>query len=209
MVAKDCPYRPNTRVRLLCLALFLVMCGGVVQAQGDSTRFIHRNPTLAMPLTDNQAPRIHSPRKALILSAVLPGAGQVYNHQAWKIPIIYAALGGVGYYSYSNYIQMKSLKEEYLFRVQHDNATGNAAWANYPTSNIYNMYDSYNKTFQLSIIIGVAVYGLNLLDAYVFGHLFDFQIDDDLSFQFSPGMLPLVSSSSPMPVPSACFSFRF
>ena len=56
----------------------------------------------------------HSPQRAIILSAVLPGAGQVYNRQAWKIPIIYAALGGIGYYTYNNYSQMKYYKDEYL-----------------------------------------------------------------------------------------------
>ncbi len=34
----------------------------------------------------------HSAKKASTLSAILPGAGQVYNKQAWKIPIIYAFL---------------------------------------------------------------------------------------------------------------------
>lgn len=135
-----------------------------------------------------QVKKEHSPNTALILSAVLPGAGQVYNHQAWKVPIVYAGIGGVGYYTWYNYKEMVKFKDEYLFRVNHDQATRLEGYENYPTTNIYNMYESYNKTFQLSIIIGVAVYGLNLLDAYISGHLFDFEMNDDITLNLAPSL---------------------
>lgn len=133
--------------------------------------------------------RSHSPRRAVLLSAVLPGAGQVYNHQAWKIPIIYAGFAAVGYWIGSNYSQMKLYRDEYLFRRQHGDTPSLQDYANYPTANIYNMYQSYNKNFQLSVIVGVAVYGLNLIDALVFGHLYEFEISDDLSLTAQPALL--------------------
>lgn len=131
----------------------------------------------------------HSANKALALS-LLPGAGQVYNKQAWKIPIIYGALGTMGYFVYDNYQSMSVFKDEYLFRVNNNGQTLSPELAQYPTQNIYNMYESYNKNFQLMIIISVAVYGINLIDAYVFGHLFDYQIDDDIAMTLSPSLLP-------------------
>ena len=156
-------------------------------AQNDSV--VYRQEGQVVTSTEQQtAVKEHSANRALILSAILPGAGQVYNRQAWKIPIIYAALGGMVYYSYYNYTQMRSYKDEYLYRVNHFDNPSDADMANIPTSNIYNLYETYNKSFQLSIIITVAVYGLNLLDAYVFGHLFDFQINDDLSLHVAPGI---------------------
>ena len=54
--------------------------------------------------------------------------------------------------------------------------------------NIYNLYQVYEKNFQLSIIAGVAIYALNLIDAYCYGHLFDFQINDDLTLRFTPAI---------------------
>ena len=134
-------------------------------------------------------PKEHSASKALFLS-FLPGAGQVYNGQAWKVPIIYGAFAGVGYFIHYNYIRMVKFKDEYLYRVNHNDTPNLADYANYPTSGIYNLYNAYNRDFQLMIIIAAGIYGLNLIDAYVFGHLYDFQIDDNLSLNLSPGLLP-------------------
>ncbi len=158
--------------------------------------------------TDSVA-NTHSPKKALILSAILPGTGQVYNRQAWKVPIVYAAIGGIGYYTYNNYTQMKYYKDEYLYRVNHNDNPLDEELSNTPTSNVYNLYEAYNKTFQLSVIVTVAVYGLNLLDAYVFGHLFDFQITDDLTLNIAPSFTPILNNSHIAFAPAASLTFRF
>ena len=155
----------------------------------------------------------HNPNRALLLSAVLPGAGQVYNKQWWKVPIVYVAIGGIGYVTYNNFSQMKYYRDEYLYRVANNGQTqypDNPDMVATPTSNIYNMYEAYNKTFQLSVIVSIAVYGINLLDAYVFGHLFEFQISDDLSMNMSPSLMPssVAPGSAPF-LPAASLSLRF
>ena len=131
----------------------------------------------------------HSPDVALRWS-LLPGAGQIYNEQAWKVPIIYGAFAGVGYFIYDNYKAMRLFKDEYLDRVNHGDAFQNPDYASYPTSNIAELYNKYNRNFQLMIIIAAGIYGLNLLDAYVFGHLFNFTIDDDISLNVLPAVQP-------------------
>lgn len=136
--------------------------------------------SLLFPFSTCQAQE-HSATKAMCLS-ILPGAGQVYNHQAWKIPIIYGAFAGMGYFIYDNYQSMKMFKDEYLYRVNHDGATSLSGYEGYSTNNIYSLYNSYNQTYQLMVIITVGIYALNLVDAYVFGHLFEFQMSDDISF---------------------------
>jgi hypothetical protein len=128
----------------------------------------------------------HSATKAMCLS-LLPGAGQVYNHQAWKIPIIYGAFAGMGYFIYDNYQSMKMFKDEYLFRVNNPGSTNLPNYASYPDNSILSLYNSYNQTFQLMVIITVGIYALNLVDAYVFGHLFEFQMSDDLTM--GPGVI--------------------
>lgn len=127
----------------------------------------------------------HSPDVALRWS-LIPGGGQIYNHQAWKVPIIYGAFAGMGYLIYDSYQDMKMFKDEYLYRVNHNDTPSLEGYESYPTSNIYSLYNSYNRNFQLMIIITAGIYALNLVDAYVFGHLFDFQIDDDISMNMAP-----------------------
>lgn len=138
----------------------------------------------------------HSANTALCWS-LIPGGGQIYNHQAWKVPVIYGAFTGMGYLIYNNYTYMKMFKDEYLYRVNNNEATNLPDYESYPTSNIYNLYNTYNKNFQLMIIITVAIYGLNLVDAYVFGHLFDFQIDDNISLNMVPSLQPTPSGWHP------------
>ena len=179
------PLCAPTRVWILFLTLFLAFDVPITNAQDTLAVMQQSAPQATMSG--------HSAKKALILSAVLPGAGQVYNRQAWKVPIVYGAIGGVSYFIYSNFTQMKYYKDEYLYRVRHNDATqypDNPDMVATPTSNIYNLYEAYDKTFQLSVIVAVAVYGLNLLDAYVYGHLFDFQISDDISLHVSPLLTP-------------------
>lgn len=178
------------------LTLFCVSSFNAIKAQSDSLLSVQQGK-LEATVHKMEMEKPHSAKKALILSAVLPGAGQVYNGQAWKIPIIYVGLGGVAYYTYNNYTQMKLYKEEYLYRVNNNDATlhpDDPDIANNTRSNIYNLYEDYNKTFQLSIIIATAIYGLNLLDAYVFGHLYDFQITDDLTLNISPEIIPTIQT---------------
>ena len=116
-----------------------------------------------------------------MLLSIVPGGGQVYNRQAWKIPVIYGAFAGMGYLVYDNYQSMRMFKDEYLFRQQHGGSTNLSDYASYPTSSIYSLYNSYNQTYQLMVIITVGIYALNLIDAYVFGHLFNFQMSDDIA----------------------------
>jgi len=145
---------------------------------GVAIFFLFAQPLQAQQ--QQQQPLSHSATKALCLS-LLPGAGQVYNHQAWKIPIIYGAFAGMGYFIYDNYQSMKMFKDEYLYRVNNNGATNLSGYESYTTSNIYSLYNSYNQNFQLMIIITVGIYALNLVDAYVFGHLFEFQMSDDIT----------------------------
>ena len=167
---------------------------------------ISQDTTPAVPISKE-----HSPKKAVMLS-LLPGAGQVYNGQAWKIPIIYAGLGTLGYLAYNNYTQMVKFRDDYLNCV-HNGYTHSQldGYASYPPESIGNMYQSYNKNFQLMVIISVGVYALNLVDAYVFGHLYDFQITDDLSMNLFPSIQTTISGSG-VPfaaVPSFGVSLRF
>lgn len=197
----------NTRTHVLSLSrtfrhaliaiLFLMATSSVIAQQ-----VIIETP----PAVTIHQPTPHNPTKAVLLS-LIPGAGQIYNGQAWKIPIIYAALGGVGYFVYDYYTNMTAFKNEYLHRVN-GGTPQLKGYTNYPNSSIYNLYQSNNKNFQLFVIISAAVYGLNLIDAYVFGHLYDFQVNDDLSLNLSPSFTPDYTNPTGL-APTLQMTFRF
>ncbi len=180
---------------LVCVLLLVCMQQGNAQ-DGDSMLRRKRKPV--------EVEGKHSPRTALRWS-LIPGGGQVYNGQAWKVPIIYGLLAGVGYLIYYNYDKMDTFRDEYLYRVDHGGTPRMQDYAGYPTSNIYSLYNSYNRYFQLYSVIAAGIYALNLLDAYVFGHLYDFQIDDNISMNVLPSVQP-----SPYGLqPSLAMSLRF
>ena len=136
--------------------------------------------------TPQQAVSTHSANTALWKSAVIPGWGQIYNRQAWKVGIIYGGAAVATYFGVTNYRNAQKFKTEYINRNEGNTTDLLPDYASYPDENIYNLYQAYEKNFQLSIIAGVAIYALNLIDAYCYGHLFDFQINDDLSLRLIP-----------------------
>lgn len=136
--------------------------------------------------------KVHSPKRAAIYSAVLPGAGQVYNGKWWKVPIIYAGFGGVGYLVYDNYSNYKTFLTAYKLK------TGNLDEGETPTeyeiqlsesylaSQLQSYKESYRRDFEFYCILMAAWYGLNIVDAIVDGHLYTYDISDDLSFHIDP-----------------------
>lgn len=127
----------------------------------------------------------HSPKKATWLSVCLPGAGQAYNKKYWKMPIVYAA-GGTAVYGIVFYTkQYNNFKSAYVERL----ATGTNADGTYnqfqtPTLKEYRDYYRYYR--DLSYIGLGAVYILQIVDAAVDAHFFDFKITDDLSLNVQP-----------------------
>lgn len=133
--------------------------------------------------------RLHSPHKAAIYSAILPGAGQVYNKKYWKVPLIYTAFGtGIYFiqYNYKNYIHYR---EAYKARVDEDPLTIDQYVGLYTDENLKYLRDFYRRNFELSCIVTGAIYILNIIDASVDAHLFYFQVDDDVSLRISSSFL--------------------
>lgn len=172
-------------MRIVCVSLFLVLHASFATPL-SAQRLETRRP---MEVKTVVVPEEHSASKALCLS-LIPGCGQIYNGQAWKVPIIYGAFAGLGYFIHYNYTRMVKYRDEYLYRVNHNDSPDLQEYAAYPTSSIYSLYNSYNRDFQLMIILTAGVYALNLIDAYVYGHLYGFQIDDNISLNVSPGVQP-------------------
>ncbi|NVK66607.1 MAG: hypothetical protein HWE22_18585 [Flavobacteriales bacterium] len=143
--------------------------------------------------------RPHSIRRAILYSAVVPGAGQVYNHLAmpkgkkkafWKVPLIYAALGTTTFFFTTNQKEQGRLKREYLYRLESTNPDyakyHYKEVSQYDDAGILTLYNQYLNWRDLSILAVGAVYILQLVDAGVEAHFVDFDVSEDLSISVDP-----------------------
>ena len=147
---------------------------------------------------DSVAP--HSIRKAVILSACAPGAGQIYNHLAmpkgqkkafWKVPLIYAGLGTSTFFLVRNQIEQKNLKTEFTNRAEnplyiHGKDFPGAGYENYDDQGILTLYNQYINWRDLSILAVGAFYFIQIVDAGVEAHFVSFDVSEDLSFAIDP-----------------------
>jgi hypothetical protein len=130
----------------------------------------------------------HSAHKASIYSLVLPGLGQAYNKKYWKIPVIYAGFGVLAYNINSNNVETKKFTEAYRYRINGDTfAIDNEYVTRYSNVNdLLRGRDFYRRRVELSIIFTAAWYLLNVVDAAVDAHFFDYDISEDLSLNIQP-----------------------
>jgi len=149
------------------------------------------------------------PGRAAILSATLPGLGQAYNGAYWKIPIIYAGFGAVAYAVNFNNNEYQVFRKAYLAKVD-GNPNTIDEYPLYSDAALKRAMDYYRRNLELSYILGVALYLLNILDANVQAHLMDFDVSEDLSMRLEPQLAPLPFLAGPAShTPGLKLTFRF
>ncbi len=128
-----------------------------------------------------------APAKAAFYSAVLPGLGQAYNGSYWKIPIAYAGIGTGVYFYLKNDKEYDSYRNAYKDRLagRKDEFTVNGV-QRISTNGLIRAQEFYQKNKEISILVTVGVYVLNIIDANVEAHLRQFNVDEDLSVK--PGL---------------------
>ncbi len=127
----------------------------------------------------------HRANHAAILSAVLPGAGQIYNKSYWKVPILYGGFAALVYYINFNNKSYKTFKTAYLYRTDADSTTIDS-YPNYTNDDLLVRKDFYRRNRDFCYILTGLVYVLNIVDAYVDAHLKDFDVSDDLTIKTHP-----------------------
>lgn len=154
----------------------------------------------------------HDPKKATNRSLILPGWGQAYNKQYWKIPLVYGALSiPTITFIYNNNIY-KAARFAYDARIA-ASADGGFDSTGYNTletkyqradiNTIQTLRNSARRDRDYSVLWFFIVWGLNVADATVFGHLKDFDVSNDLALNVQP------SFNSSTRTPSLNFSLKF
>ncbi|ETN97069.1 DUF5683 domain-containing protein [Zhouia amylolytica] len=133
-----------------------------------------------------------SPSRAAFYSAVLPGLGQAYNKRYWKIPIVYGAIGTGVYFYLENTKQYDRYRDAYKSRLAGFNT--DEFWGTDADGNPKNTPDLsedalrdaqefYQKNKDLSLLITIGLYALNIIDANVDAHLKQYNMSDDLTLK--------------------------
>ena len=141
--------------------VLLLLISSITFAQGDNS------VAKKSDLSDSAFVMQKSPMGAFWRSAILPGWGQFYNESYWQIPVVWGISAWFGYLwkdRNDNYILYKDLYKKSL--TEFDN--GNIDYKN--------LRDFYRDDRDLYAIYLGLTYFLNLIDAYVDAHLFDFDV---------------------------------
>lgn len=151
-----------------------------------------------------------SAKRALWLSLVLPGAGQIYNRKYWKLPIVYGGFVGCIYALQWNNMMYKDYAQAYMDIMDNDPNTqsyneflhlGNKIDDSnraYYQKVFKNRKDLYQRWRDMSIFAMIGVYALSVIDAYVDASLSEFDISKDLSLKIQPAVLNNKESRNPL-----------
>lgn len=141
------------------------------------------------------------PTKAVIYSAIFPGLGQIYNKKYWKLPIVYGGFLGVVYAVTWNGNMYGGYKDAYKDIMT--DPYNKTRWHEYTSQSpetilssqpemtktkelLKRRRDYFRRNRDLAIIVGVGLYALCMIDAYVDAHLYNFTVTPDLSMTVSP-----------------------
>lgn len=162
---------------ILTIAIFVLLGLSPIQLSAQD---------LAEPDTVNIVIRdkdIKDPKTATILSAVIPGAGQVYNNKIWKAPIIYGGFATNIFFIDFNNRRYKLFLN--ALRASDDPLEENP-FPNLNRDALVRNVNFWRRNRDLNYFLFVGIYALNIIDAHVDAHLSAFDVSEDLTFKFEP-----------------------
>jgi len=130
-----------------------------------------------------------APSKAAFYSAILPGLGQIYNKRYWKAPIVWGALGTSIYvYSFNNteYRRARNAFKRRLAGFTDDEFSREDGTPIISDEALQEAQESSQRDRDLALVISIALYALNIIDANVDSHLKQYNVSDDLAVDFNP-----------------------
>ncbi len=169
-------------MRWLNIIIVVTLCMLVFQSN------VKGQPIAKDKKQDTIKQNVHSPKKATYL-AIIPGAGQIYNKKYWKLPIVYAGFGVIGYFAISNRNLYKEYGDAYACKVENPNCN-NILAQKYSKEDLITIRDYYRRNMELSFIIMGGWYILQIIDAMVDANLYNWEINSNLSVSVQPVINP-------------------
>ncbi len=136
-------------------------------------------------ITSDTVRMIKDPKVATILSAVLPGAGQVYNGKVWKVPILYGGIITNIYFAEFNNRRYQLFREA-LFTFDRQDPQNPNPFPNLNRDALVRNVNYWRRNRDMVYILFGAIYALNIIDAQVDAHLSGFDVSEDLTLHLEP-----------------------
>ncbi|MEM9648527.1 MAG: DUF5683 domain-containing protein [Bacteroidota bacterium] len=143
-----------------------------------------------------------APSKAAFYSAIIPGLGQIYNKRYWKAPLVWGAIGtGIYVYSFNN-TEYNSARDAFKRRRagftddEFYDINGDGSGPDISLEALQDAQESTQRDRDLALLITIALYALNIIDANVDAHLKQYNVDENLAIDFKPylDLNPLTNS---------------
>ncbi len=209
---------------ILFFSLLILSGCSLLSAQADTNQTSNKNIVSAVQpkallsdsakqqiqKTDSITKAVHIPRIATERSAIIPGWGQAYNREYWKIPIVYGVLAipAVAYFYNQGYYKKTKFAYEARFKEQNGDSSDVSSidpeLANLGIGSLQNYRNSFRRDRDYSVLWFLLAWGIQVVDATVFAHLKQFNVSNDLSMQIHPNFNPV----SKTPVLSLSLNLR-
>jgi hypothetical protein len=174
-----------TRILIvLTFVAFALPATAQVQSTQDSLVVESRDTVLLKSYASR-----YDPRRALLLAAVLPGLGQIYNKKYWKLPLVYGGLYATGYaINYYNdlYREYKVVLFSALEQGLGENDIEPSLGMRTTVRGYRNAIDKAQRERDFMVIIMGLVYILQIVDAHVDAHLKEFDLNPKLQVRLQP-----------------------
>ena len=173
----------HVKHKLLYIILFFAIIPLIAQGQVNSVSK-QINVVVEDTITQKQAYDPLAPARAAFYSAVLPGLGQMSNRKYWKIPVIYAGIATGVYFYMKNDADYNRFRDAYKRRLAgytDDEFYGTGTTPLISNNRLIDAQKSTQRNKDVSIIVSLGFYLLNIIDANVDAHLKQYDISDDLS----------------------------
>jgi hypothetical protein len=191
---------------IFLVSFILIPSFGDLKAQAESEEETETFMTDEDLELEEKAKLRHSPKKAALLALACPGLGHIYNKKYWKLPIVYGALGGMGFWVGTNIKNLNGYTN--ALKAQLGDPPDNTASYNdvSDVTQLRSRRDQFKNSMDLSIILTIVVYAIHVGDAVVDAHLFEYDVNEDITVALKPSVSTLSAFNQSF-APNAGLSF--
>lgn len=180
-----------------------------------------KNDSVGGEMMEKKFTFVPDPTKAVWMSALFPGLGQLYNRRYWKLPIVVGGFMGLGYAMNWNNTMLRDYTRAYSDIMDNDPTTKSYMDFFAPTVNesdlnkewltdlLRRRKNQYRRQRDLCVICMIGVYLVAMVDAYVDAQLAHFDISPDLSVDIAPTLLPTETRKNGLPGLGLCWAVNF